>query len=463
MGVFGAARLPPMSEADLQFPKGFAWGAATASYQIEGAWDEDGKGESIWDRFAHTQDRIRDATSGDVACDHYHRYADDVRLMGELGLHAYRFSISWPRILPEGTGRVETRGLDFYSRLVDALLEAGIQPFATLYHWDLPQALEDRGGWAERFIAEVFAEYAEVVGRHLGDRVRHFIPLNEPQIFNVLGYLRGEFAPGHTDILRYFRASHHINLAHGRAVQALRSSARDCAIGTALQIPPVHPASESEADAVAARRFDGFFNRWYLDPILRGSYPADVLQLIEPIGVPIEEGDLSVCHQPLDFVGFNNYFRMFAKHDPGVPLLETSVLSDTEVGARETTAMGWEVYPAGIGEVLDRLRTEYGNPPVYVTENGCAQDDSLEAGVVADTARIDFLRRYLAVCHRALAAGSDLRGYFLWSLLDNFEWAHGLSKRFGLVHVDYETLARTPKASAAWYRDVIRNNRVPVD
>ncbi len=435
-----------------RFPDGFTWGAATSAYQIEGAWDEDGKGESIWDRFCREPGKIAGGDRGDRACDHYHRSREDVALMRQIGLGAYRFSVSWPRVQPLGRGAVAAAGLDFYSRLVDTLLEAGVEPWPTLFHWDLPQALQDGGGFADRATVDRFADYAGLVAERLGDRVRNWTVFNEPQIFALLGHLRGEHAPGLADPFVYARVAHHVNLAQGRALAAIRAARVDANIGTALQIPPIHPATASDADRDAALRFDGLMNRWYLDPLLRGRYPEDTLAKLELLGVPIEPGDLEVCHAGFDFIGVNYYFRVFVRHDPQVPLFELSPTGHPPAGA-ERTAMGWEVYPAGLGEVLARLRTEYDNPVVVVTESGCAVDEPLH-----DARRIGYLRRHLSALHRAIEQGSRVTGYFVWSLLDNFEWAFGYDKRFGLVHVDYDTLARTPKDSAAWYARVIADN-----
>jgi beta-glucosidase len=441
----------------LVFPEGFLWGAATSSYQIEGAAAADGRGESIWDRFSHTEGRIHDGSTGDVACDHYRRFRDDVRLMAELGLRAYRFSVAWPRVFPDGTGHLDRRGLDFYSRLVDALLEARITPMVTLFHWDLPQALEDRGGFRERSIAGWFGDYAEAVGRALGDRVELFATLNEPQVFAVFGHLTGEQAPGLVDFPGYAAVAHHLNLAHGAGVQALRASAPRARVGTVLQLPPAHPATPAELDVQAAARFDELFNRFFLDPVLLGTYPERALATLAPLSPPIREGDLRLIHQPLDFVGVNNYTRAVMRHAPEYPLFEF-ISTDERIAGSEYTAMGWEVYPQGLYEALTRFRTDYGNPPVYVTEMGAAFDDQLEDGRVEDERRIEYLRAYIAAAHRALAEGADLRGIFVWSLLDNFEWQHGYQKRFGIVHVDCASLARTPKQSALWYRSVIAAN-----
>jgi beta-glucosidase len=440
----------------IAFPKDFVWGAATASYQIEGAWDEDGKGESIWDRFAHTGGKVTDGDTGDTACDHYHRYADDVKLMREIGLNAYRFSASWSRVLPEGTGQTNQKGIDFYARLVDALLQAGIAPWLTLYHWDLPQKLQDRGGWPNRDIAGWFADYAEVMTRALGDRVDNWMTLNEPQVFGILGHMSGEHAPGVTDPFAYMAAAHHINLAHGRAVQAIRANA-GVRVGTVMQTPPVQPVTDSAADRAAAHRVDGFFNRWYLDPPLLGRYPQDVLEMFADFNPPLQDGDLEIIHQPLDFVGVNNYFRLFASAEPGAAPLEASIRFDHRPEGARYTDLKWEIYPDGLYEVLMRLHDDYGNPPVYVTENGGAFRDRVRGGRVNDEKRIELLREYLAAARRAMDAGSRLGGYFVWSLLDNFEWNHGFWPRFGLIYTDYETQERVMKESAGWYRSVIEN------
>jgi beta-glucosidase len=441
----------------LDFPSGFLWGAATSAYQIEGGAREGGRGESIWDRFSRTPGRIHDGTTGDVACDHFHRWKNDVALMAELGLRAYRFSIAWPRVLPEGTGPVNSIGLDFYSRLVDALLAAGITPLVTLYHWDLPQALEDRGGFRERSIAGWFSEYASVVGRALGDRVELWTTLNEPQVFGVFGHITGEQAPGLVDFHGYAATAHHLNLAHGAAVQALRASMPRARVGTVMQMPAVYPLTRSEADLAAAQRFDLIFNRFYLDPVLLGHYPDEALEILAPLSPPIRDGDLAVIHQPLDFIGVNNYTRAIIRHAPEYPLFEFISADDRVAGARYT-AMGWEIFPEGLYEVLTRLRTDYGNPPVHVTEAGCAMHDHLENAHVHDPERIEYLRAYIASVHRALSEGADVRGFFVWSLFDNFEWQHGYKKRFGIVYVDYDSLARIPKSSARWYRSVIAEN-----
>jgi beta-glucosidase len=442
----------------IAFPAGFVWGAASSAYQIEGAPSEDGKGESIWDRFTRVPGKIKDGSTGDVACDHYHRYAEDVRSMKDIGLNAYRFSTSWPRILPQGTGAPNPKGIDFYSRLVDALLEAGIAPWLTLYHWDLPAALDDRGGWASRDVAAWFGEYARIVARALGDRVGHFMTLNEPQIFSVFGYLTGEHAPGLIDIPAFFAAAHHLHLAHGRAVQAIRAESSGAKVGIAEQIFPCYPATESELDVAAARRLDGVFNRWFLDALIHGRYPEDALSLFSFLPSPVRERDFDLIRQPIDFIGLNHYTRQIVRHDANVPLFELS--TGGRLSGAEYTEMGWEVCPPAFGEVLARLRTEYGNPNVIVTENGAAMPEEHDDGRIRDPRRAAYLAAYLEELRRQIAAGSNVNGYFVWSLTDNFEWAHGYEKRFGLVHVDYASQRRTPKDSAEWYSRVIRENDV---
>ncbi len=441
--------------ARISFPEDFLWGAATSSFQIEGAWQEDGKGESIWDRFTHTPGKIKDGGTGDVACDHYHRYREDVALMRELGLRAYRFSVSWPRILPLGKGKVNQAGLDFYSRLTDTLLEAGIEPLLTLYHWDLPQALQDQGGWANRDISRWFGDYASVVARTLGDRIKLWTTLNEPQIFGMLGYATGQHAPGSTDPLQYLHLSHYINLAHGEGVAAIRNEASASEVGCVLQLPPIHPRSESEQDRRAARVMDGLMNRWYAEPILVGRYPEEILDLFKDLDLPIRQGDLERIHQPLDFAGLNLYSRLFAYHDPSVPLLEAMLDFDHRLPGARYTHFGWEICPGSIHEALMRFKNEWGDPEVYVTENGTAADDRLVDGEVNDPERIDFLAAYLAEARRAMDDGVKVMGYFQWSFMDNFEWAEGYASRWGIVHVDFASLRRTPKASAYWYRDLI--------
>ena len=442
----------------ITFPQGFIWGVATAAYQIEGAWDEDGKGESIWDRFCHTPGKIANGDTGDVACDHYHRWREDVALMKELGLHAYRFSISWPRLLPGGRGGVNIAGLDFYSRLVDGLLEAEIEPFITLYHWDLPQALQDQGGWPVRATAEAFVEYADLAARKLGDRVKHWITLNEPYVSAMVGYLEGRHAPGHSDLGEALAAAHHLLLAHGWAVPIIRRNSPWARVGITLNLSGQIPASPSAADRAAAWQQDGVVNRWFLDPLSARGYPADIVQYHgRPMGF-VQENDLEVIAAPLDFLGVNYYTR---------GIVRSSAVSEAENAPRtvfpnpERTEMGWEVYPEGLYDLLGRLHFDYRFPALYVTENGAAYPDQIGPdGQVDDPLRVAFLKGHLAAAARAIAAGVPLRGYFVWSFMDNFEWAHGYSKRFGLIYVDYRTQRRVLKTSAHWYRRVIAANAV---
>ncbi|MGE5602068.1 MAG: GH1 family beta-glucosidase, partial [Nitrososphaerales archaeon] len=412
----------------IRFPAGFVWGAATASYQVEGAWREDGKGESIWDRFSHTPGKIENGDTGDMAADHYHRWQSDVQLMRELGLKAYRFSVAWPRILPEGYGRVEPRGLDFYSRLVDALLAAGIEPYATLYHWDLPQALQDLGGWPARDTAKAFAEYAEVVTRSLGDRVKHWMTLNEPWVSAVLGYQIGVHAPGHRDMGEAAAATHHLLLGHGLAVPVIRRDSPGAEVGVVLNYSPTHPASDREEDVVAAQMRDLVLQRTYLDPLAGRPYPPELAQIEQVSMDMVQPGDMETIATPIDFLGLNNYTRDVVRHGGEFEL-------DSAEGENvERTEMGWEVYPEGIYEMLMRVTREYPFKALYITENGAAFADQVGPdGGVDDPRRVSFLERYLIQVARAIEDGAPLRGYFVWSLIDNFEWAHGYSKRFGLV------------------------------
>jgi len=440
------------------FPENFVWGVATSAYQIEGAWNEDGKGESIWDRFCHTHGNIENGDTGDVACDHYHRWRDDVALMASLGIPAYRFSISWPRILPSGTGKVNQVGLDFYNTLVDGLLEANIEPYITLYHWDLPQVLQDRGGWPARDTAQAFAEYTHVVTRHLGDRVRNWMTLNEPHVSAFVGYLQGRHAPGHKDMDEMLAASHHLLLGHGLGVAALRANVPDANAGIVFNLYPVHTASPSEADKEAAQMVDGAVNRWYLDPVSGRGYPEDAVEKFGKKMGFVLDGDLEKIAAPLDFLGINYYFRIIARSEE-IPEKENAprTLSPSD----DMTEMGWEIYPPGLYEILDRIHRDYTFPALVVTENGAALDDHLDAsGKVDDPDRIRFVGSHLRAGVRAIGEGIPLRGYFHWTFMDNFEWGHGFSKRFGLVYMDNETLERIPKSSAFWYRDVIAKSQV---
>ena len=415
---------------------------------------EDGRGESIWDRFSSTPGKVVNGETGRVACDSYHRYPEDVRLMRELGLNGYRFSIAWPRIVPEGRGRPNAAGLDFYERFVDELLSNGIEPFVTLYHWDLPQALEDRGGWPARATVDAFAEYVELVVARLGDRVTHWITQCEPWVISWLGYGWGEHAPGRTSDADALAAAHHVLLAHGRAAEVLRRESPRAKVGITIDLVAFHPLTDSAADAEAVAQSHALRNRSILDPVLRGEYPEEVLKRFAHVLPRVEEGDMRTIAAPLDFLGVNYYTRNIVRADPqgGVPIT-------VPMEGVEHTEMGWEVYPDGLFELLVRLRDDYELAPLYVTENGAAFADRLLDGNVEDPQRTSYVERHLAVIARAIDEGVTVRGYFLWSLLDNFEWALGYSRRFGIVHVDFETLERTPKASYRWYRDFIAAQR----
>jgi beta-glucosidase len=469
------------ASAARSFPDGFLWGTATASYQIEGAVQEDGRGPSIWDTFSHTPGKTYEGETGDVACDHYHRMTEDVVLMAALGLRAYRFSIAWPRIVPSGAGEVNQAGLDFYSRLVDALLENDIAPVATLYHWDLPQPLQDEGGWTVRETAERFAEYAAVVGEELGDRIPTFTTLNEPWCAAYLGYSSGVHAPGIKDNAASLAAVHHLNLAHGLGTAALRSVLPASAqVSVTLNLANPRPASDSEADGAATRHVDGIANRIFLEPMLRGSYPDDVLDELKHITdfSFIRDGDAALAHGPVDFLGINYYSpaRIAAPtpelveqmggqwvNDPsGSDVPSPYPGTDRALAMPQDgpyTAMHWRIEPASLTELLERVHRDYPRVPIMITENGAAFDDEVAAdGSVHDQDRIAYLRGHIGAVHTAIERGVDVRGYFLWSLMDNFEWAYGFSKRFGIVRVDYPTGTRTVKDSARWYRDVITAN-----
>lgn len=448
--------------ATKQFPENFKWGVATSSYQIEGAWDEDGKGESIWDRFSHTPGRIEDASNGDVACNHYHLWPEDVALMKSLNIQVYRFSIAWPRILPEGRGRINQAGLDFYGRLVDGLLEVGIEPFVTLYHWDLPQALQDKGGWPERETAEAFAEYADVVSRSLGDRVKNWITHNEPWCASLLSHQIGEHAPGMRDWYLGLRAAHHILLSHGLAVPVIRRNSPGSEVGITLNFEDAVPASPSSADYNAARFHDGYFNRWFLDPVYGRHYPSDIVSFYESNGILadgldfVQAGDMATIAAPTDFLGVNYYSRCLSRDEDAADNLPQTIFHQPE---SELTEMGWEIYPEGLYNLLNRFHFEYKIPKIYITENGCSYSDGPdENGRIADQRRIDFLEVHLDAVARAIENGVPVAGYMQWSLMDNFEWAKGYKQRFGIVYVDYETQERLPKDSALWYRDVIARN-----
>ncbi|MDQ3697333.1 MAG: GH1 family beta-glucosidase [Gemmatimonadota bacterium] len=441
----------------IRFPDGFLWGAATSAYQIEGSPLADGAGPSIWQRFTHTPGRVQNDETGDVACDHYRRWEEDVRLMKELGLTAYRFSIAWSRILPRGTGDVNPKGLAFYERLVDRLLEVGIAPAVTLFHWDLPAALDDRGGWLNRDSAEWFADYAAVMFRALGDRVPIWATLNEPWVVADGGYLNGPLAPGHRNLFEAPIVSHNLLRAHAAAVQAYRGEVgrRGGKIGLVVNLEPQYPASDSVEDRAATARAHAYMNRQYLDPVFFGSYPKALREVFGEAWPEWPDEDLSHIKQPIDFLGINYYTRRVSKHDPDAFPVRASGVKQTRHAITET---GWEVYPLGLADTLLWVKERYGDLPLYVTENGAAFYDppTVEGDTLHDPLRVDYYRTHLRAAHTAIRGGVNLRGYFAWSLLDNFEWSLGFSKRFGIVHVDYETQKRTPKASARLYAEVIR-------
>jgi beta-glucosidase len=440
------------------YPQGF-FGAATAAYQVEGAAHADGRGESIWDRFAHTPGRVARDETGDVACDHYHRWRSDLDLMASLGIESYRFSIAWPRVLPEGDGEVNRAGLDFYRRLAEGLRERGIEPIATLYHWDLPQALQDRGGWAARDTAKRFAEYTSIVAGELDDVIDEWITINEPWVVAFQGHAHGTKAPGLQNWPTALCVSHHALLAHGLGMQALRAAGSDNRAGITLNLAPILSAGKMPGDGLAALRMDGHLNRWFLDPVLRGEYPEDMLGLYERRCGALDwivSGDMEVIAERTDFLGVNYYapirVRADAWHDP--------------IGVRQapagppTTAMGWEVAPTGLRDILVRVRDDYGDIPIAITENGASYDDPPASnGQVEDGERTAYLESHLDALGDAIAEGVRVERYMVWSFLDNFEWEWGYDKRFGIVHVDFDTLARTPKRSSLWYRDYIARAR----
>ena len=439
----------------IRFPDDFLWGAATSAYQIEGSPLADGAGPSIWQRFSHTPGLVANDDTGDVACDHYRRYETDVAVMADLGLNAYRFSISWSRILPEGKGRVNRKGLDFYERLVDALLAKGIQPTATLYHWDLPAALDDRGGWLNPDIVEWFAEYAQVAFRALDDRVPMWSTLNEPWVVTDGGYLHGVLAPGHRNRFEAPLATHHLMVAHGTAVLAYRATGKN-RIGIVVNLAPKDPATKRVSDRDAANRDDAYMNRQYLDPVLRGTYPAEMREIFGEAWPRFADADMARIKQPIDFVGINYYTRNVVKDAPTELPVRAAYVPQRRHAITET---GWEVYPKGLTDILVWVTERYGKIPLYITENGAAFYDPPTPvdGRIEDYLRVDYYRTHLRAAHEAMRRGVDLRGYFAWSLLDNFEWSLGYAKRFGIVHVDYETQTRTVKGSGRFYSEVIRS------
>jgi beta-glucosidase len=453
------------SMANSTFPKSFFWGASTAAYQIEGGWNEDGKGESIWDRFAHTPGKIKTGETGDVACDSYHRWRDDVALLQAMNLNSYRFSISWPRVQPVGSGALNPKGLDYYNRIVDELLEAHIRPFVTLYHWDLPQALDDAGGWLNRDTASRFADYVQVVVQALGDRVNDWMLFNEPSVFTYSGYLEGIHAPGHQSIVDFLRATHVVNLAQGagfRALKAVRPSAR---VGTAFNMSACEPATDSDADKLAAERTHAITNVWFLETALHGRYP-DAFTFLPAKVMRIQSDDMEKVRAPLDFIGINLYSRTIASAAGAwerVTNPQDWLFPVNRYGGQQgpKTDFEWEVWPKGLYDVVMRIHRDYNRPVIEITESGCSYSDGPDAsGVIRDSRRIAYHREYLAALAQAIADGADVRGYHAWSLMDNFEWSEGCAQRFGLAYTDFKTQQRTIKDSGRWYAQVAAENRI---
>jgi beta-glucosidase len=442
-----------MAESKRRLRPDFLWGVSTSSYQIEGAAQTDGRGPSIWDTFCRQPGRISTGDTGDVACDHYHRFAEDIALMRDLGVGAYRFSVSWSRVLPAGYGAANERGLAFYDRLIDALVAARIEPWLCLYHWDLPQALADVGGWTTRDCAGWFADYAALVARRYGDRVKHFATFNEPSVFTLLGYAFGSHAPGIADRAALLKAIHHVNLAHGAAVDVIRIAVTGATIGAIHNYQPCLPDSTSAQDREAAQTFSQFWNGAFPDPQLLGHYPP---ALADAVVAHAQPDDLARIQRPVDWFGLNHYSPLYIKDHPGTPMGCGFAAPPKHL---PRTSIGWPIEPDAFRETLITVGARY-RLPIYVLENGtAAEDHPTPGGEVIDEDRIAYLRLYTEAMRAAVAAGADVRGYFVWSLLDNFEWTAGYSQRFGLVHVDFATLRRTPKASARWYADLIRASR----
>jgi beta-glucosidase len=451
----------------IDLPPGFLFGAATSAYQIEGGWDADGKGPSIWDHYTHRPGRIYLGHNGDVACNTYGDFQTDIDIMRALGLDAYRFSVAWPRVMPTGRGRVNQKGLDYYERLVDALLKSGIAPFVTLFHWDLPLALHNEmGGFVHRDSAAIFADYAEIVARRLGDRVGHWITLNEPWVHATFGHVAGNHAPGRRNPWAYLRAVHHQLLAHGLAAERLKALNPIAQVGISLNLTPFYPASPSEPDRAAALMADQIINRLFLDPLFRGRYPEPFWSKLRLFHPKVRPGDMAIISYPLDFLGVNYYTRAHVRHHRFVPFFHmwpeglpvmTGGNGQADVAYSQ---MGWEVYPAGLFELLVRIRKEYADLPVYITENGAAfRDVVADDGRIHDESRREYLEQHLAVTGAAARAGVDVRGYFVWSLIDNFEWTYGFDRRFGIVHVDFDSQRRTVKDSGYWYGELIRRQK----
>jgi beta-glucosidase len=440
------------------FPDKFIWGTATASYQIEGGGHEEGRGESIWDRFARQPGKVYNQENGEVACDHFHRYPEDVQLMSELGIQSYRFSFAWPRLFPE-EGIFNPEGLEFYKRLLNELEAKGITPVATIYHWDLPTWLQDKGGWTNRETVDHYLTYTKVLFEAFGNRIKSWITHNEPWCAAFLGYAFGVHAPGHTDWNEALIASHHLLLSHGKAVKLYRSMGYQGEIGITLNLTPAVPATEDPRDVVAAHRADGFSNRWFLDPVLKGDYPEDMVDFYSDRFGPLtfnKPGDLEIINTPIDFLGINYYTHNIIVHDENDQIFWGRLIQETE----NVTDMGWGIHPDSLYKLLTRIKREYTDLPLYITENGAAYPDQLVNGKVEDFGRIKYLHDHFAAAHHFIEEGGNLQGYYVWSLMDNYEWAFGYSKRFGIIYVDFETLERTPKESYKWYQRVIKTNQI---
>jgi beta-glucosidase len=461
--VPGSAVPPPAIDVSgARFPANFLWGSATASYQVEGAWQEDGKGPSIWDTFAHTVGKVKGSDTGDVACDSYHRYKEDIAIMKQLNLKSARFSVAWTRIQPTGTGAVNQKGLDFYSRYVDALLEAGIRPMCTVFHWDLPQTLEDQGGWTNRDTYKQFADYAGIVSKALGDRVNTWAIFNEPWVFTYLGYGIGIHAPGKKDFKLFLKAAHTVNLAQGEAFRAMKAAAPKSKLGSAFSMSPGAPASDSEADRAAAHRYHAMNNVFFLYTAIHGEYPKAFVGDPPYDIMGVQQGDGKIMQAPLDWIGINYYNRHIISAAPSIPYLQ---YSDVMPAEGPITYNGWEVWPWGLYDIVTRISKEYNRPIIEITENGCAYSDGplpKDPSTVPDPRRTDYYRAHLAELARAIKDGADVRGYHAWSLLDNYEWAEGYSQRFGLVYVDFREQKRTIKDSGHWYGRVAAANHLNV-
>ncbi len=443
---------------DINFPKNFLWGVATASYQIEGASKIDGKGESIWDRFTHTPGKIKNNENGDIAVDHYNRYVDDVKLMSDINMSGYRFSIAWTRIFPDGKGDINYKGIDFYSRLIDKLLESNIKPMLTLYHWDLPQKIQDIGGWSNRDTSKLFADYANIIASKYGDKVKFISTFNEPAVFTIHGLVDGYMAPGIADMDHFIAAVHHVNLAHGLGMQAMRSTNNDLELGCVLNLSPCIPCSENTKDIKGTEIYDMYWNRIFLDPMYKGEYP---IKFVDSVNKYCLENDMKTINQKNDYIGLNHYQHTRVKHDPNYLLTARGAFGNETPFNLENvdlTLMNWEVVPEAYYNQIMELKNDYDNPVIYLTENGCAYPDIIENGKINDFKRIDFYKKYLSAVKKAIDDGADVRGYMTWTLMDNFEWALGYEKRFGLIHVDFNTLKRTPKESYFFYKSLIENS-----